>query len=439
MAEAEFDLAAPVVDEHGQDLDDARHISAFSRARIVFLHINRIRDATPLCSLHMLEKLVRRPALALPPSLFSPYLRELRPIVTCGALGPSTPAPVGWATQDLAHNELRSLPPRASWASLPHLSTLYLHHNRVSTLASLVGLAGCPRLTILTLFGNPVARSERYRPFVVNSVRLISGMQPGMGAPRDAFPPGLNSLPGSSPRCKAWTMPSSATTNTSSPPRLAGGSRRPNACERPRTRHCLRRSSALMPLSPTTLLPPHTRDGWWPRSIATRVHCSHCSASRGGTSLAAPANECSAVAVGPHARFRGRYGLHRGGLRPLRRRTVAPRLLTRGPPSQAQLFLARVRARRQVRALLSSGRVPGDVVQREGGLVSVAAAHGIELPPSVAKDLSDPVRAQVLRDEGAARWTEDLAAVRWSPPPPPPLPPPPHSSLWALAPCFRRG
>lgn len=70
MAEAELDLATPVVDEHGQNLDDVRHIAAFTRARVVFLHSNRIRDATALCSLHMLEKLVRRVAEAhiFPPS-----------------------------------------------------------------------------------------------------------------------------------------------------------------------------------------------------------------------------------------------------------------------------------------------------------------------------------------------------------------------------------
>lgn len=56
---------------------------------------------------------------------------------------------------------------------MPNLSTLYLHHNKISTLAALMGLAGLPCLTILTLFGNPVARSERYRPFVINKVRAL--------------------------------------------------------------------------------------------------------------------------------------------------------------------------------------------------------------------------------------------------------------------------
>lgn len=72
--------------------------------------------------------------------------------------------------QDLAFNRIYALPAPSFWAALPALETLYLHHNEITLLDHALSLAGCPRLKILTLHGNPLCHVAGYRATVVNSV-----------------------------------------------------------------------------------------------------------------------------------------------------------------------------------------------------------------------------------------------------------------------------
>ena len=62
---------------------------------------------------------------------------------------------------DLSHNLLPSVPTCLS--SLPHLSTLYLHSNRLTSLTSLSLLLPLFHLTRLTLHGNPVTQPAKGR------------------------------------------------------------------------------------------------------------------------------------------------------------------------------------------------------------------------------------------------------------------------------------
>ena len=50
---------------------------------------------------------------------------------------------------------------------LPALRTLVLTNNSLRNLADLDGMGACPRLTMLSLVGNPVALKENYRLYVI--------------------------------------------------------------------------------------------------------------------------------------------------------------------------------------------------------------------------------------------------------------------------------
>ncbi|KAK7207544.1 small nuclear ribonucleoprotein U2, A [Myxozyma melibiosi] len=75
----------------------------------------------------------------------------------------------------LARNKITHIAPTLT-SSVPNLTTLILTSNSIQNLADLNGLGACRRLTYLSLLGNPVARKEHYRLFVIwriPSVRIL--------------------------------------------------------------------------------------------------------------------------------------------------------------------------------------------------------------------------------------------------------------------------
>jgi len=67
----------------------------------------------------------------------------------------------------LANNRVARVNGEELAAQLPALRTLVLTNNSLRNLADLDGLGACPRLTMLSLVGNPVALKENYRLYVI--------------------------------------------------------------------------------------------------------------------------------------------------------------------------------------------------------------------------------------------------------------------------------
>lgn len=67
----------------------------------------------------------------------------------------------------LANNRVARVNGEELAERLPALRTLVLTNNSLRNLADVDGLGACPRLTMLSLVGNPVALKENYRLYVV--------------------------------------------------------------------------------------------------------------------------------------------------------------------------------------------------------------------------------------------------------------------------------
>ncbi len=74
---------------------------------------------------------------------------------------------------DLSHNRLVQLPLKETWAQLVSLKCLLLAQNRIAHWQAVVNISGCPKLAMLTLAGNPVAKQSDYRHFVLNRIKTL--------------------------------------------------------------------------------------------------------------------------------------------------------------------------------------------------------------------------------------------------------------------------
>ena len=114
--------------------------------------------------------------------------------------------------QDLAHNNISTLPSGAQLGCLRQLSLLYLHNNNIQTWDAIGALAALPSLTLLTMHDNPVAAHPKFRHYVVNKVRL----QTFPCAPPAASHAALRGLPlPRSHTCRRWTLTWCQTKNAS--------------------------------------------------------------------------------------------------------------------------------------------------------------------------------------------------------------------------------
>jgi hypothetical protein len=76
---------------------------------------------------------------------------------------------------DLSANGMVTLPKAQDgvWDKLVQLRVLYLHNNSLTDWREFMGLDQCPRLEILSAFGNPVSNHRNYRHFLVNHVSTL--------------------------------------------------------------------------------------------------------------------------------------------------------------------------------------------------------------------------------------------------------------------------
>ncbi|KAK0155955.1 Leucine-rich repeat and IQ domain-containing protein 3 [Merluccius polli] len=71
---------------------------------------------------------------------------------------------------DLKGNQIVQLPDALFWGRLGQLQLLNLHGNHMETMQNIQGLAGCPKLTGLTLYDSPFSLKGDYRCTVVHSI-----------------------------------------------------------------------------------------------------------------------------------------------------------------------------------------------------------------------------------------------------------------------------
>jgi hypothetical protein len=71
---------------------------------------------------------------------------------------------------DLHQNWISVLPAPERWRQLLALRMLCLHENRIDALAHLSAPSGCPKLAIMTAFGNPTALMRDYRTTIVRAL-----------------------------------------------------------------------------------------------------------------------------------------------------------------------------------------------------------------------------------------------------------------------------
>ena len=74
---------------------------------------------------------------------------------------------------DVHGNKLQALPGPDFWAGLARLEVLHLHTNNLQNLDTAHGLSVLPRLTILSLYRNPIALHPFYRSRIVKAMRNI--------------------------------------------------------------------------------------------------------------------------------------------------------------------------------------------------------------------------------------------------------------------------
>lgn len=72
----------------------------------------------------------------------------------------------------LSHNRISSVSPTLA-ASIPNLQHLIMMNNKVMELADLEPLSKLQRLQLLVLLGNPVCKRDRYRLFVIWSIKSL--------------------------------------------------------------------------------------------------------------------------------------------------------------------------------------------------------------------------------------------------------------------------
>lgn len=75
----------------------------------------------------------------------------------------------------LSNNLVSRIEPRLAF-SIPRLTSLTMTNNQVASFAQLVALAKFPMLEFVTFIGNPVARKQYYREFIVwkcKSLRVL--------------------------------------------------------------------------------------------------------------------------------------------------------------------------------------------------------------------------------------------------------------------------
>ncbi|CAH8497694.1 unnamed protein product [Schistosoma intercalatum] len=63
---------------------------------------------------------------------------------------------------DISCNNIPSIP--NSFSSLKHLKIIYMHGNKIATLQEVIKLRQLPKLTKLTLHGNPIEKEKNIRP-----------------------------------------------------------------------------------------------------------------------------------------------------------------------------------------------------------------------------------------------------------------------------------
>eukprot|EP01047_Picozoa_sp_COSAG01_P051260 COSAG01_NODE_5268_length_4372_cov_60.286918_2_plen_1071_part_01 len=71
---------------------------------------------------------------------------------------------------DVHANQLQQLPGELFWSQLVHLQVLHLHTNNITRLEDVQGLAALPRLTILSLYRNPIALHPLYRSRIIRQM-----------------------------------------------------------------------------------------------------------------------------------------------------------------------------------------------------------------------------------------------------------------------------
>jgi len=70
---------------------------------------------------------------------------------------------------DLSFNQISSLgSAEGVSAALPHVTTVYLHANKISRLSELKKLKFFPHLKSLSLYGNPIEEHKHYRNYVLH-------------------------------------------------------------------------------------------------------------------------------------------------------------------------------------------------------------------------------------------------------------------------------
>ena len=77
---------------------------------------------------------------------------------------------------DLSHNAITKTPREAFFSSMMELSILRLDNNQITGWRSILGLQGSDSLIYLALQSNPFTKNEKYRPFVVNLVPNLKGL-----------------------------------------------------------------------------------------------------------------------------------------------------------------------------------------------------------------------------------------------------------------------
>ena len=77
---------------------------------------------------------------------------------------------------DISNNHITSISAKIKMSSLRKLEILYLHNNRISKLDGLEGVFAIPKLTHLTIRGNPIEHLPRIEHLIINMLPTLKIM-----------------------------------------------------------------------------------------------------------------------------------------------------------------------------------------------------------------------------------------------------------------------
>ncbi|XP_073400889.1 leucine-rich repeat and IQ domain-containing protein 3 isoform X2 [Dendrobates tinctorius] len=141
--------------DHGRFLDNCRTAEL---EKLVTLNLSKqlLRQVSVLDSCSALRSC----------TLANNYLTDVAALRNC----------VHIVTLDLHGNQIQNLPDLEFWRQLRSLKLLYLHDNRIRSVANIESLSSCPNLTGLTLYDTPLSLQKSYRHIVVNSIWSLKAL-----------------------------------------------------------------------------------------------------------------------------------------------------------------------------------------------------------------------------------------------------------------------